>query len=140
MANYDDLTRVLQERIQHWEGRASSGSAGFVVQVGDSVATVYGLTNAIYGELVEFASGATGIVLNLEEETVGCVLLSGESQVKDGEEVKGTGKVVSVPSGNSLFGRVINPLGEPIDGKGPVTAEAYLPVDRFLRAIPCLAG
>jgi len=129
MANYDDLTRVLQERIQHWEGRASSGSAGFVVQVGDSVATVYGLTNAIYGELVEFACGATGIVLNLEDETVGCVLLSGESQVKDGEEVKGTGKVVSVPSGNSLFGRVLNPLGEPLDGKGPVIAEEYLPVE-----------
>ena len=129
MANYDDLTRVLQERIEHWEGRAVSGNSGFVVQVGDSVATVYGLTNAIYGELVEFASGATGIVLNLEEENVGCVLLSGESGVKDGEEVRGTGKVVSVPSGQALFGRVVNPLGEAIDGKGPIGAEAWLPVE-----------
>jgi F-type H+-transporting ATPase subunit alpha len=129
MANYDDLTRVLQERIEHWEGRAVSGNSGFVVQVGDSVATVYGLTNAIYGELVEFASGAAGIVLNLEEENIGCVLLSGESGVKDGEEVRGTGKVVSVPSGQSLFGRVVNPLGEAIDGKGPISAEAWLPVE-----------
>jgi F-type H+-transporting ATPase subunit alpha len=129
MANYDDLTRVLQERIEHWHTRAASGNSGFVVQVGDSVATIYGLTNAIYGELVEFASGATGIVLNLEEENVGCVLLSGESQVKDGDEVKGTGKVVSVPSGNSLFGRVVNPLGEAVDGKGAITAEEYLPVE-----------
>ena len=129
MADYSDLTRVLKERIEHWEGRAASGDSGFVVQVGDSVATVYGLNGAIYGELVEFTSGATGIVLNLEEENVGCVLLSGESLVKDGEEVKGTGRVVSVPSGDSLFGRVVNPLGEPVDGKGPVTAEAWLPVE-----------
>ena len=129
MANYNDLTRVLRERIEQWEGKAASGNSGFVVQVGDSVATVYGLASAIYGELVEFASGATGIVLNLEDENVGCVLLSGESLVKDGEEVKGTGKVVSVPSGAALFGRVVNPLGEPVDGKGPLAAEAYLPVE-----------
>jgi F-type H+-transporting ATPase subunit alpha len=129
MADYEDLTRVLQERIEHWEGKASSGDSGFVVQVGDSVATVYGLDKAIYGELVEFASGALGIVLNLEEEGVGVVLLSGESLVKDGEEVKGTGRVVSVPSGPSLMGRVVNPLGQPVDGRGPVTAEEYLPVE-----------
>jgi F-type H+-transporting ATPase subunit alpha len=129
MANYSDLTRVLQERIEHWTGKASSGNSGFVTQVGDSVATVYGLNNAVYGELVEFASGATGIVLNLEDETVGCVLLSGESLVKDGEEVKGTGRVVSVPSGPGLFGRVVNPLGEPVDGKGPIHADAYMPME-----------
>jgi F-type H+-transporting ATPase subunit alpha len=97
--------------------------------VGDSVATVHGLDKAVYGELVEFACAAPGIVLDLEEETAGCVLLSGESLVKDGEEVKGTGKVVSVPSGNSLFARVVNPLGEAVDGKGPLVAEEYLPVE-----------
>ncbi|GHV89858.1 ATP synthase subunit alpha [Spirochaetia bacterium] len=129
MANFGDLTRVLQEQITHWEGKASSDSTGFVVQVGDGVATIYGLNRAVYGELVEFASGAIGIVLNLVEDGVGCVLLSGESLVRDGEEAKGTGKVVSVPSGMSLLGRVVNPLGEPIDGKGPVTAEEYLPME-----------
>ncbi|MDR3192016.1 MAG: F0F1 ATP synthase subunit alpha, partial [Treponema sp.] len=129
MTNFGDLARVLEQQIENWEPRASSDSTGFVVQVGDSVATVYGLDKAIYGELVEFSSGATGIVLNLEEEGVGCVLLSGESLVKDGEEVRGTGKVVSVPSGPSLLGRVLNPLGEVVDGKGPVTAEAFLPVE-----------
>ena len=129
MADYSDLTRVLQERIGSWEGKATSGDSGFVVQVGDSVATVYGLDRAIYGELLEFASGATGIALNLEEEYVGCVLLSGEALVKDGQEVKGTGRVVSVPSGEGLFGRVINPLGEPVDGKGPIIAEEWLPVE-----------
>ena len=128
MANYNDLARVLQERIENWQGRVPSGNSGFVVQTGDSVAVIHGLSSAIYGELVEFSCGATGIVLNLEEENVGCILLSGESLVKDGEEVKGTGRVVSVPSGTSLFGRVLNPLGEPLDGKGPITGE-YLPVE-----------
>ena len=129
MTDFSDLTKVLREKIEHWDGGAASGNTGFVMQVGDSVATVHRLNSAVYGELVEFASGATGIVLNLEEEQVGCVLLSGGSQVKDGEEVRGTGKVVSVPSGHSLFGRVLNPLGEPIDGKGPINAEAWLPIE-----------
>jgi F-type H+-transporting ATPase subunit alpha len=129
MVNFGDLTKVLQEQIKNWEGKVSSDSSGFVVQVGDAVATVYGLEKAVYGELVEFASGASGIVLNLEENGVGCVLLSGESLVRDGEEVRGTGKVMSVPAGKSLLGRVVNPLGEPVDGKGPLEAEEYLPVE-----------
>jgi F-type H+-transporting ATPase subunit alpha len=129
MANYAELSRVLQEQIARWDGKPSSDSTGFVVQVGDSVATIYGLDRAVYGELVEFDSGATGIVLNLEEEGVGCILLSGESLVKDGEKVRGTGKVVSVPSGQGLIGRVVNPLGEAIDGRGNISAEAYLPVE-----------
>jgi F-type H+-transporting ATPase subunit alpha len=129
MTNFTDLSKVLQEQIENWEGKPSSGSIGFVTQVGDSVATVYGLDRAVYGELVEFASGAIGIVLNLEEDAVGCVLLNGESLVRDGEEVRGTGRVVSVPAGEALLGRVVNPLGNPIDGKGPVEAEEYLPVE-----------
>ena len=129
MVNFGDLTKVLEEQIQHWEGKAVSDSLGFVGQVGDSVATVHGLDKAVYGELVEFASGATGIVLNLLEDGVGCVLLSGESLVKDGEEARGTGKVVSVPAGPNLLGRVVNPLGIPIDGKGPVEAATFQPIE-----------
>jgi F-type H+-transporting ATPase subunit alpha len=129
VANYDDLARVLQERIEQWKNKASSGSSGFVVQTGDSVAAVYGLNNSVYGELVEFASGALGIVFNLEEDNVGCVILADESLVKDGEEVRGTGKVVSVPSGEALFGRVVNPLGRAIDGKGPVAVCEYMPME-----------
>ncbi|MCL1819014.1 MAG: F0F1 ATP synthase subunit alpha, partial [Spirochaetaceae bacterium] len=106
MANFADLTTVLQKEIESWEGRTSLESTGFVAQVGDGVATVYGLDKAIYGELVEFASGAVGIVLNLVEDGVGCVLLSGESLAKDGEEARGTGRVVSVPVGLPLLGRV----------------------------------
>ncbi|MDR1986169.1 MAG: F0F1 ATP synthase subunit alpha [Treponema sp.] len=129
MVNFSDLTKVLQEQLTHWEGKAASDSVGFVVQVGDSVATVYGLDKAVYGELVEFSSGATGIVLNLLEDGVGCVLFSDESLVRDGEEVHGTGKVVTVPGGSALLGRVLNPLGIGVDGKGPVEAEEYLPIE-----------
>ena len=129
MVNFGDLSRVLQEQIAHWEARAITGSAGFVGQVGDSVATIYGLDRAIYGELVDFSSGATGIVMNLTEDGVGVVLLDGESLVKAGDEARSTGRVVSVPSGQALLGRVVNPLGEAIDGKGGLSAEAWMPVE-----------
>jgi F-type H+-transporting ATPase subunit alpha len=107
MLNYDNLAMVLQERIENWKGTALSGSSGIVIQIGDSVATIYGLNDSIFGELVEFSSGGTGIVFNLEEENVGCIIITGEANIKYGDEVKGTGKVVSVPSGNALFGRVV---------------------------------
>ena len=129
MTNFSDLSKVLEEEIKNWDGKTTADSTGFVTQVGDSVTSVYGLDGAIYGEMVDFASGATGIVLNLEEDGVGCVLLSGENLVKDGEEVRGTGKVVSVPAGPGLLGRVVNPLGEPIDGKGPFDVAEYLPME-----------
>jgi F-type H+-transporting ATPase subunit alpha len=129
MLNFNDLTSVLQDELSHWDGHVRSHSTGFVVQVGDSVATIHGLDAVVYGELVEFASGASGMVLNLVEGSVGCVLLSGESLVKDGEEVRGTGKVMSVPSGQALLGRVVNPLGIPIDGKASFEAEEFLPVE-----------
>jgi len=129
MPNYNDLTNVLKEQLDNWKGQASSGSSGFVIQAGDSVAAVYGLNKAVYGELIEFSSGATGMALNLEEETTGCVLLTGETLVKEGEEVRGTGRVVSVPAGEALFGRVLNPLGEAVDGKGSFAADEYLPIE-----------
>ncbi|MDR1411364.1 MAG: F0F1 ATP synthase subunit alpha [Spirochaetaceae bacterium] len=129
MANFGDLVKVLQRQIEHWETEPVSESVGVVTLVGDSVATIFGLDKAVYGELVEFASGATGIVLNLEEDGVGVVLLTGESSVKDGDEARGTGRVVSVPSGDGLFGRVVDPLGNPVDGKGPIAEEERLPIE-----------
>lgn len=129
MMNFGDLTKVLREEIAEWEGQPVSDSIGFVGQVGDAVATVHGLEKAVYGELVEFDSGAQGIVFNLEEDGVGCVLFSGENLVKDGEEVRGTGKIASVPVGEALVGRVVNPLGAAIDGKGAIEAAAYYPVE-----------
>ena len=129
MVNYGELAKVLEEQIKSWETKAIPEASGFVVQVGDSVAIVHGLSGALYGELLEFSSGATGIALNLEEEGIGCVLLAGETGVRDGDEVKGTGRVMSVPAGPSLLGRVLDPLGNPIDAKGPLHAETWLPVE-----------
>ncbi|MDR2659988.1 MAG: F0F1 ATP synthase subunit alpha [Spirochaetaceae bacterium] len=129
MINFGDLAKVLEEEIDEWEGKPVSGSIGFVGTVGDDVATVHGLSEAVYGELVEFASGAQGIVFNLNEDGVGCVMFSGENLVKDGEEVRGTGKVASVPVGNSILGRVVNPLGAPLDEKGVIEAVEYYPVE-----------
>jgi F-type H+-transporting ATPase subunit alpha len=129
MTNFNDLGAVLREEIRNWEGGASADSVGVVVQAGDSVATVHGLDKAVYGELVEFSCGATGIALNLEEAGVGCVLMSGEDLVKDGDEARGTGRVVSVPVGPALVGRVIDPLGRPVDGRGPIEAADVYPVE-----------
>ncbi|MDR1363315.1 MAG: F0F1 ATP synthase subunit alpha [Spirochaetaceae bacterium] len=129
MINFGDLAKVLESEIGEWEGKPVSDSVGFVGTVGDDVATVHGLSKAVYGELVEFASGAQGIVFNLNEDGVGCVLFSGESLVKDGEEVHGTGKVASVPVGDALIGRVVNPLGLPVDEKGLIETSTYYPVE-----------
>ena len=98
-------------------------------QVGDSVATAFGLDDCVYGELVEFDSGGVGMAMNLSEDGVGIVLLSGESDVRDGDTARGTGKVVSVPVGDGLVGRVVNPLGHPIDGKGPIDSAEVYPVE-----------
>jgi F-type H+-transporting ATPase subunit alpha len=129
MINFGDLAKVLEKEIGEWEGKPVSDSVGFVGTVGDDVATVRGLSKAVYGELVEFASGSHGIVFNLNEDGVGCVLFSGENLVKDGEEVHGTGKVAAVPVGDALIGRVVNPLGVPVDEKGVIETSVYYPVE-----------
>ncbi|MDR0551201.1 MAG: F0F1 ATP synthase subunit alpha [Spirochaetaceae bacterium] len=126
---FGDLARVLQQEIGAWDAKPVSETTGYVGQVGDSVAMVTGLRNTVYGELIDFASGAKGIALNLEEDSVGCVLMSGETLVHDGEEARGTGRVVSVPVGKGLLGRVMNPLGEPIDGKSAIEAEEFYPIE-----------
>jgi F-type H+-transporting ATPase subunit alpha len=129
MSKFQDLAKVLEQEIAHWEGASLEENVGTVIGVGDSVATVYGLQKAVYGELVEFKSGAAGIVMNLEESSVGVVVLSGENMVKDGEEVRGTGRVVSVPGGGALIGRVVDPLGHAIDGKGQIEVTETYPIE-----------
>jgi F-type H+-transporting ATPase subunit alpha len=129
MSNFEGLTKVLEREIEDWQGKPITASVGFVGTVGDSVATVYGLDDCVYGELIEFASGATGMAMNLNEDSVGVVLMSGEDGVKDGEEVRGTGKVMSVPAGDALIGRVIDPLGRPLDEKGPITGTTLMPIE-----------
>jgi F-type H+-transporting ATPase subunit alpha len=129
MSKFQDLAKVLEQEIAHWEGAPLEENIGTVIGVGDSVATVYGLQKAVYGELVEFKSGADGIVMNLEESSVGVVVLSGENMVTDGDEVRGTGRVVSVPGGDVMIGRVVDPLGRAIDGKGDIEVTETYPIE-----------
>jgi F-type H+-transporting ATPase subunit alpha len=122
MVKLEELAKVLRNEIDTWEALPVTENIGVVAQVGDSVARVRGLDRSVYGELIEFPSGAVGIVMNLEEDGVGIVLLSGESEVRDGDEARGTGRVVEVPVGPALIGRVVDPLGVPLDAKGPIEA------------------
>jgi F-type H+-transporting ATPase subunit alpha len=134
----DEIARLLRGEIEHYEKAVSVSETGSVISVGDGIARVYGLENVMSGEMVEFPHGVTGIALNLEEEQVGTVLLGEYQEIKEGDEVRRTGKIMAVPVGDALVGRVVNALGEPIDGKGPIatsetrTVEAIAPgvVDR----------
>ena len=105
-------------------------TSGSVLEVGDGIARIYGLSDAQAGELLEFPYGIMGMALNLEENNVGAVILGDFSLIKEGDEVKATGKIVSVPAGESLLGRVVNSLGQPIDGKGDIKPEKYMDIER----------
>lgn len=125
----DEIARELRTRIEAYEKRLDIATTGTVVQVGDGVARVDGLEDAMYSELVEFPNNVYGIVLSLEEGEVGVVVLGPEKAVREGDEVRCTGRVVEVPAGPALCGRVVNALGQPIDGKGPISTEISRPVE-----------
>ncbi len=125
----DEITKILREQIKNYENRMETSQVGTVILVGDGIARASGLTECMAGELVEFESGAFGMVQNLEEETVSLVILGADGGIKEGDSVKRTGKVVSVPVGKALIGRVVNALGEAIDGKGPVEGETFRPIE-----------
>jgi F-type H+-transporting ATPase subunit alpha len=124
------IVDVLKQQLQSYTAAASTATVGHVIDVGDGIARVEGLSNIKSSEKVTFASGATGVALNLEEDTVGIMILNGATGVQEGEEVRGTGQVMSVPVGDALIGRVVNPLGEPLDGKGAIKASDTFPVER----------
>jgi F-type H+-transporting ATPase subunit alpha len=116
----DEISRLLRGEIENYEKAINVSETGSVISVGDGIARVFGLENVMSGEMVEFPHGVTGIALNLEEDQVGTVLLGEYQEIKEGDEVRRTGKIMSVPVGEALVGRVVNALGEPIDGKGPI--------------------
>ncbi|MCX7715147.1 MAG: F0F1 ATP synthase subunit alpha [Clostridia bacterium] len=124
-----EIVSILKEQITNYDIKTQVFETGTVVQVGDGIATVYGLDNAMYGELVEFETGATGIVLSLEESCVGCVLLGLDHGVMEGTIVKRTGRRADVPVGEALIGRVVDPLGRAIDGKGEIAASEFRPIE-----------
>ena len=125
----DEISRIIREQIAGHDTSTSVEETGTVLTVGDGIARVYGLAKAMAGEMLEFPHGVRGMVLNLEEGNVGVALLGNDQLIKEGDEVKRTGTIMSVPTGKALVGRVVNALGEPIDGAGPIEAESSSPVE-----------
>ena len=121
----EEITKLIREQIKNYENRLETSETGIVILVGDGIARVSGLDQCVSGELIEFPNGSYGMAQNLEEETVSVIILGTDAGIKEGDVVKRTGRVVSVPVGESLIGRVVNALGEPIDGKGPIDAKEY---------------
>src|SRR6201746_2147997 len=127
----DEISAILRQQLGNFDTAASLEEVGTVLQVGDGIARIYGLNNVRSGELVEFANGVKAIALNLEEDNVGVVLMGESGDIKEGDKVRRTDKIASIKVGDGMAGRVINTLGEPIDGKGPITGELYeMPLER----------
>ncbi len=126
-----EITDILRRHLEGVTTSVEMAEVGTVVSVGDGIARVFGLDRVMAGEMVQFPHGIYGLALNLEEDSVGCVLMGESSAIKEGDEVRRTGKILSVPVGPGLIGRVVSPLGEALDGKGPITANEYYPVERI---------
>jgi F-type H+-transporting ATPase subunit alpha len=126
----EEITSIIKGEIEKYDKTIETVDSGTIIQVGDGIARVYGLNDCMEGELLEFPNNVYGMALNLEQDNIGCVLLGREEGIKEGDVVKRAGKVVEVPVGEGLIGRVVDSLGNPIDEKGPIKAEKYLPIER----------
>ena len=124
-----DIASVIKRQIEEFGGQISMVGVGVVVEVGDGIARIHGLSEVKSTELLEFPGGIMGIALNLEEDSVGAVILGEHKGIKEGDEVRSTGRIVQVPVGDALIGRVVNPLGEPLDGKGPLKSDALRSIE-----------
>lgn len=130
-----DIVSVIKRQIEEFGAGVTMVDVGTVVEVGDGIARAHGLGGCRYSELVEFPGGLLGIALNLEEDSVGIVILGDEKSIKEGDEVKTTGRIVETPVGDALLGRVVDPLGTPLDGKGPITATSTRAVERVAPSV-----
>ena len=127
----EEIASILREQIEGFGSTVTATDVGSVIEAGDGVARIHGLTGAMYSELLEFANGRMGIALNLEEESVSAVVLGDHSDIKEGDEVRSTGRIIEVPVGDALIGRVVDALGNPIDGKGPINTSRTRPIERI---------
>ena len=127
----DEISKIIREQIGSFAVDVDVAEVGSIISLGDGIARVHGVENAMAGEMLEFPHGVYGIALNLEEESVGAVLLGEYTAIKEGDIVKRTGRIISVPVGDEMLGRVVNALGQPIDGKGPIVTKQYLPIERL---------
>lgn len=131
----EEISSVIKEQIKKYSAQLEVSDVGTVIQVADGIARIHGLENAMQGELLEFPGEVYGMILNLEEDNVGAVLLGSSEKISEGDTVKTTGRVVEVPVGDAMTGRVVNALGQPIDGKGPIVTEKYRPVERVASGV-----
>lgn len=125
----EEISSILKKEIEQYEAEVQVDEVGTVIQVYDGIARIYGLKNVMAGELIEFPGGVFGMAQNLEEDHVGCIILGDFEGIREGDEVKRTGRIVEVPVGEALIGRVVNPLGQPIDGQGPIEATKFRPIE-----------
>src|SRR5947199_6966470 len=127
----DEITTILCQEIENYEGVVDVSETGSVISVGDGIARIHGLEKVMAGELIQFPHDVAGIAMNLEEDQVGAVLLGDYTEIKEGDEVRRTRRIMSVPVGDELIGRVVNALGTPLDGKGPIHTSEFNPVERL---------
>jgi F-type H+-transporting ATPase subunit alpha len=126
----DEITQILKQQLANYEKKIDVAEVGTVLSVGDGIARIFGLDKVMMGELLDFGNDLYGLALNLEEDNVGAVLLGETRDVEEGEEVRRTGRIIQVPVGRAMVGRVVNPLGQPIDGKGPIATDEFYPIER----------
>src|SRR5471032_427104 len=127
----DEITQLLREQIANYDSKVQVDEVGTITSLGDGIARLHGLDNVMAGELLSFPHGIAGLALSLEEDSVGAVILGDYTELSEGDEVKRTGKILSVPVGEAMIGRVVNALGQPIDDKGPIVTPHSLPVERI---------
>jgi F-type H+-transporting ATPase subunit alpha len=129
--NADEITQLLKEQIQNYDAEISVDEVGTIISLGDGIARLHGLDKAMAGEMLKFPHGVEGLAMNLDEDQVGCVILGDYSVLREGDEVKRSGEIMSVPVGNALIGRVVNALGQPIDNRGPIEGTELAPIERI---------
>src|SRR5262252_4216808 len=127
----DEITKLIRDQIENYESKVSVDEVGTIISLGDGIARIHGLDKVMAGELLAFPHGISGLAMNLEEDQVGAVLLGDYTEVREGDEVKSTGRIMSVPTGDAMIGRVVNALGQPIDDKGPINTDKFIDVERI---------
>src|SRR6201997_4217212 len=134
----DEITKLIREQIQNYESKVTVDEVGTIISLGDGIARVHGLDKVMAGEMLQFGHGVSGLAMNLEEDQVGAVLLGEFTEIKEGDEVKRTGTIMSVPVGEGMIGRVVNALGQPIDGKGPIASNKQIAIEPIAPGIKAI--
>src|SRR3982751_4467436 len=127
----DEITQLIRQQIENYESKIAVDEVGTIISLGDGIARVHGLDKVMAGELLAFPHDLAGVAMNLEEDQVGVVLLGDYTEIKEGDQVKRTGRIMSVPVGEGMIGRVVNALGEPIDDKGPISSDQFIALERL---------